>query len=184
MKRPKSPQLSPLLTSIKALSTILKPNGSIHETHILLQDGLAVAHNQVIGMGELIKEDLYACPNAHLLQAVLSKCGQNLSITQLDQSIAIKSDKFRALVPCLPPENLPRTFPDPPVAALDDRICSSFEIASAILDDQETSLTASVLIQGGSIFATDRKMILETFIGLDMPTLILPKTLLKAVKNV
>lgn len=182
MRKPKSSQLSPLLTSVKALSTILKPNGSIHETHILLQDGLAVAHNQVIGMGELIKEDLYACPNAHLLQAALSKCGQNLSITQLDQSIAIKSDKFRALVPCLPPENIPRTFPDPPVAALDDRLKTAFLAALPLGGDDENVLTASVLIQRGSVVTTDRKVILEIFHGIDLPTLMLPKVLLKAVK--
>src|SRR6266567_4099105 len=181
MKRPK-PQNSELLTSIKNLSTILKPIGTIHETHILLQDGLAVAHNQVIGIGEKIKEDLYACPNAHLLQAALTKCGQNISITQLDQKLSIKSDKFRALVPCLPPENIPRTIPDPPVASLDDRLKAAFLTALPLGGDDENVLTASVLVQRGSVVTTDRKVILDCFHGIDLPTLMLPKVLLKAIK--
>lgn len=185
MRKPNTkPQQSELLTSIKQLATILKPTGQIWDTHILLQDGWAVAHNQIIGMGEQIKEDLYACPNAHLLQAALAKCGQNLSITQLDQKLSIKSDKFRALVPCMAPENIPRTFPDAAVAQLDDRLKASLLEVAYLGGDDENALTASILVQNGSVITTDRKVILQSWHGVDTPTLILPKSLIKAVKNV
>jgi hypothetical protein len=174
----------PLLTAIKSLSHVLKPNGTVHETHIQLHDGWAVAHNQIIGMGERVPIDLYACPNAQLLQAALTKCEQNIAITQLDTNLSIKSDKFRALVPCLPPDGLPRVFPDAPVAQLDDRLKAAFLMALPLGGDDEHALTASILLANGSVVTTDRKVILDCWHGIDLPTLMLPKTLLKLMKSV
>jgi hypothetical protein len=183
MKRPKAQtNNSELLATVKQLCTILKSEGHVWDTHILLQDHWAIAHNQVIGIGEKIKEDFFACPNAILLKEALAKCGQNLSITQLEQKLSIKSDKFRALVPCVPSENITRIKPDASVASLDDRLKLSLEAASILHYDENNLLTASVLVHNGCVSTTDRKVILQHFHGIDLPpNLVLPKAIIDPV---
>lgn len=185
MKKPKAqPNNNALLQSLKIINTILEPEGEVYETHVRLQDNWAIAQTQVLGIGEKIQEDLFACPNAHILAAALSKCGQSISITQLDHKLSIKSDKFRALVPCIPPENLARSFPDAPVAQLDDRLKASLAAVAPLALDENSVVTASVLIHGGTVTATDRKIIIQHWHGWDLPELALPKVVINPlIKN-
>ena len=185
MKRPTKPVNSnALLASLKIVNTILNKDGAIYESHCRLQDGWLTAQTQVLGIGEKIQEDLFACPNAHTLEAALSKCGQSISITQLDQKLSIKSDKFRALVPCIPPENLPRSFLDASVAQLDDRLKASLAAVAPLALDENSVVTASVLLRNGTVTATDRKVIIQAWHGIDLPELALPKAVINPlIKN-
>lgn len=183
MKRPKTQNQSQLLQSIKIVNSILESEGRPNQTHVLLQNNWAIAHNGVLGIGEPIIEDLNICPNAKILEAALAKCGQSFSITQLEQKLSIKSDKFRALVPCMPPESLHRAAPDSPCALIDDRLKASFEEASVVPGDENSLLTASVLIANGSVIATDTKIVLESFHGISTPWLVVPKSFIKIAKK-
>lgn len=186
MKRPKVKSSSALLQSLKIINTILSDEGRPQETHVRLQDNWAVAHNGVLGIGEKIAEDLYACPNAHTLEAALAKCGESLSITQLEQKLSITSGKFRALVPCLPPENMPRSFPDAPCARVNDSLKASIAaVAPLALEGEDSVVTASLLIHGGTVTATDRRVIIQSWHGLDLPpNLALPKAIIQPlIKN-
>lgn len=185
MKRPiKQPKpSSELLTAIKALSPVLKEGGSASETHIVLHNGFAIASNGVMAIGEKVEHDLMACPNAALFAAALSKCSDSLSITQLEHKLSITSGKFRALVPCLPFENLPRVLPDASCSPLDDRLKASLIEASTVGSDEETALTASLLMGNGSVIASDTKVILESWHGCSTPVLVLPKSFAKLCKN-
>lgn len=185
MKRPKQkPNDSKLLVSLKNMSNVLKAEGHIYETHVLLANNWATAHNGVIGVGEPISEDLYACPNAFMLRDALSKCGEGFSITQLDYKLSIKSGKFKALVPCIPPENLPCSFPDASIAQIDNRLRDAIAVVSPITENENSVVTASILIYNGSVTATDRKLILQAWHGISLPTLALPKAIIgPLVKN-
>lgn len=186
MKRPKQTnQTSPLLQSMKIINSILEKEGAIYETHVRLQNGWAIAQNQILGIGEKIQEDLLACPNAYILEAALAKCGQAISITQLDQKLSIKSDKFRALVPCVPLENMFQSSPDNPIAQLDDRLKISLAAVAPLALDEDRIVTASVLIDRGSVTATDNKVIIQHWHGIDLPPgLALPKAVINPlIKN-
>lgn len=183
MKRPKQANDNRLLNSLKLMNIILKDDGHPYETHVLLNQNWAIAHNGVIGIGEPILEDLYACPNAKLMVAALSKCGQSISITQLEQKLSITSGKFRALIPCLPPENLPRIFPDPACAFIDDRFKAALSAVAPLSLDENNVVTASVLSQRGTLTATDRKVILQAYHGIDLPEMALPKSIIKPLTS-
>jgi hypothetical protein len=185
MKRPKPTSDSGLLASLKVLSSILKDEGSLLETHVLLRNGMAIVNNGMIAIGEPIKEDLNACPNGLMLKNALSKCGQSMSITQLETRLSIKSDKFRALVPCIPSEDYQPSFPDPPVAQLDDRLKVSLSAVAPLALDENSVVTASVLIHAGTVTATDRKVIIQHWHGIDLPPMLaLPKALIgPLIKN-
>lgn len=147
-----------------------------------MKDNWITAHNQVIGMGEKIKEDFIACPNAMILKEALSKCGETLSIAQLEYKLSITSNKFRALVPCMSPENLPRVLPDTPSAVLNNNLRASISALAPLYQDDENALElASILIEGGSAIATDRKVILQHWHGIDLPSMALPKAVINPV---
>jgi len=162
------------------LYLILKDKGLILETHVALRNGWAVAYNGMIAIGEPIKEDLSTCPNGLLLKEALSKCGQGFSITQNDHTLLVKSDKFKALIPCLSLTELQPAFPDPPIAQIDDRLKISLEQASPVQLDENFLLTASVLIHNGTCTTTDRKVIIQSWHGIDLPPMLtIPRAIIK-----
>lgn len=186
MKRPKTQNQSALLQSIKIVNSILESEGRPNQTHVLLQNNWAIAHNGVLGIGEPIIEDLDICPNAKILEAALAKCGQSFSITQLEQKLSIKSDKFRALIPCMPPESLYRAAPDSPCALIGEPLRKAIEaVAPLALEGQDSVVTASILIHKGTVVATDRKVIIQAWHGVDLPPeLALPKAIIgPLIKN-
>ena len=171
---------SPLLNTIRQLSLIQKDEGSVLETHISLRNGWAVAFNGVIAMGEPIKEDLATCPNGLLLKEALSKCGQGFSITQNEHNLLIKSDKFKALVPCLALTELQPAFPDPPCALISDAFKHSLSLVAPLALDEGSVVTASVLIHNGTCISTDRLVLIQAWHGIDLPPMLaLPKALIK-----
>jgi hypothetical protein len=183
MKKPTKSD-SQLLASLRVLSGILKADGSVLEQHVLLRDKWAIANNGVIGAGEPILEDLTAAPNGFLLKEALAKCGASFSLTQLPQSLSIKAGKFKALIPCMPPEDIHPAFPDPAIAQLDDRLKASLSAVAPLALDENSVVTASVLINSGTVTATDRKVIIQHWHGIDLPPMLtLPKALLKPLTS-
>lgn len=174
-----------LLTSVQQLCTILKDEGQPWETNIIMSNGWAIAHNNVIGIGEKIKEDINCCPHAFTLRDALSKCGQSINITQLDTKLSIKSDKFRALVKCIPRENMTLREPDAPVVPIDDRLKASVVAVSKFTEDETRIDVASILLHNGSVVAGDRHVYLEHWHGIDLPpNLALPKAVIQPlIKN-
>jgi hypothetical protein len=178
MKRPVKTD-SQLLSSLKALSSILKDDGSVLERHVLLKDHLATATNGILSIGEPIQEDLNVAPNGLLLREALAKCGASFSITELPHTLEIKGGRFKAVIPCIPPEDIQGAFPDPAIAPCDDRLKASLLAVAPLALDELSVVTASVLLQGGCVTATDRNVIIQHFHGIDLPVLTLPKTLIK-----
>lgn len=183
MRRKSQIAESSLSAAIRQLSVILQPEGSLLETHVQLRGNWAIAFNGILAAGEPIQEDLTACANAHILKEALAKCGQSFSLTQLQDKISIKNDKFKALVPCVPIEDVQTAAPDPIVADLSPAFSLSIEAVSKIPVDESNVITASILIQNGSVFATDRKIMLEHWHGIDLPKLVLPKAVIKPLTS-
>jgi hypothetical protein len=179
LKRPSQKTDSQLLSSLKVLSSILKDDGSVLERNVLLKSNWATATNGILSIGEPIQEDMTAAPNGLLLREALAKCGASFSITELPHTLEIKGGRFKAVIPCIPPEDIQGAFPDPAIAACDDRLKASLLAVAPLALDENSVVTASVLIAGGTVTATDRKVIIQHWHGIDLPVLTLPKTLIK-----
>ena len=149
--------------------------------------------NRLISEGYLspppasIDTDIHVYPNAELLVNALSKCTEQYSITQLDQDrLSIKSNKFKAIVPCLNPEMMAPTYPDPAVVSLDNRFREALSaVAVLVQEGAQQVYLASVLLNGASLIATTGKVILEAWGGWDLPCGIgLPKTFATALSKI
>ena len=183
-KKPKKPSektSSRLLEVVKFLSLVSREEGSPQDTHILLQNKTATAFNGTIGAGCIIDEDLHAAPHAKTVLNALTKCGENYSLTQLDQSkLSIKSGPFKAIVPCIDPALLYFPTPDPLQASIDDKFKEALQLIEKIKPENgQRVITLSFLLNGESVIATDGKILVEAWHGLNLPTNVpIPKAII------
>lgn len=195
MPRPKSRATAPatkpngFLDALKFCAFITKDMGPPNETHVSLGNNWAVAFNGIVAAGYKTQEDIYACPNNKLLIEALTKCGDNLSITQLDNNrLSIKSDKFKAIVPCIDPIQMYPVQPDAPIAEINDKFKMAVEAVGVLVGDDPDAKVylRSVLLSNGSTIATNGQVIFEYWHGIDLPNgLALPKSIINPlVKNV
>lgn len=187
--KPVEQQSNKLLSALQFCQLVLSDKGTPVETHLTLNNRTATAFNGILSAGHLIDEDLNTAPNNKLMIEALSKCGQNLSITQADNKLSIRSDKFKAIVPCLDPSSLPVSVPDNNMFSINDDLIKAIEAVGVLAnEDAQTVHAASILIRSGSAVSTNGFIIFEYWHGMNLPTLALPKAfvspIVKATKKI
>lgn len=189
-KRPikrKPEQSNVLLDALQFVSVVTKSEGSPNETNLLLRGRNVIGFNGILAASCPIDTDIHVYPNAELLVKALSRCTEQYSITQLDQDrLAIKSNKFKAIVPCLNPEMMTPTYPDSAVVSLDNRFREALSaVAVLVQEGAQQVYLASVLLDGASLIATTGKVILEAWGGWNLPCGIgLPKSFATALAKI
>lgn len=180
----KRPRKNPIinnkfLEALHFLSLVTKDQGSPSETHITLANHQATVFNGIIAAGTPIDEELFACPHNTSLINALSKCGQNYSITQFDQNrLQIKSDKFKAFIPCLDIKLLQNTIPDAPITPINDDFKIAIESVGILANENaQNVVAASILMNGQSAIASDRTIMFEYWHGINLPIIVLPKSI-------
>lgn len=179
------PNDSSLLNALSFISLAQTNNSDIaYQKHCCIQNGMITATNGILSTGHKIEEDLDACPHTYSLLNALSKCGQTLSITQLENSkLSIKSGKFSAFVDCLDIP-LPNISPDASCAVIsDDLKLAMGKVSHLAVDAGKTVLESAVLLKSMTTAATSGFVILEAWHGIDLPTCVLPKVFVSAVCN-
>lgn len=191
--RPKKPSVAAVTSNafadaLKFCSLILKDHGTINETHVHIKDNWITAFNGTLAVGHKVNNDLHACPQIKLSIEALSKCGQNIAITQLDNNrLSIKSDKFKAIIPCITTDLLAVAIPDPPVADIDNRLKEAFEICGLLnTSDGQLIYAVSVLMNGQSLIASlSGQMLIEYWHGISLPTgLAIPKAFIQPLNKI
>lgn len=173
-----------LIEALKFVGLAQQKEGTPVQTHCIISNGRMMAFNGIFATGHLIEDDLSACPHTTRLLDALGKCGASLSITQLDSGrLSIKSDRFKAFVPCVGFSELPVIEPDAPCAVIDDRLKAGFDMVAPILSETaQKAMFAGALLQAGSIVGTNGHVLVEFWHGIDLPPgLLIPKAALQAV---
>lgn len=173
-----------LIAAVKFISVAQAKNGTVAETYCHIAHNWAAASNGVLTVATKIEEDLQACPQTSTFLDALNRVDTDLQITQISQGfLSVASGDFRGVIPCAPFEQVPITPPDEPVAGIDDRLKQAFEAVLKVPNDSSPHPEyAGVLLQGGSVVATNGAVIFEYWHGIDLPpNLLLPKVALQAV---
>lgn len=173
-----------LIAAIKFISAAQSKNGTVNETFCHLAFNWAAASNGVLTIAAPIEEDLNACPQSATFLDALNRVETDLSITQLSAGfLSVASGDFRGVIPCAPAEQVPISPPDDPVAVIDDRLKAGFEAVLKVPNEASTRPEyAGVLLQGGSIVATNGAVIFEYWHGIDLPpNLLIPKVAIQAI---
>lgn len=188
-RKPKANQsgAQSLIKALQFVALAQKPQGTNYQTHCLLNRNWAVAFDGVLTIGTKIEEDVTACPKTADLLAALLKCGQVVAISQLSEFVlSIRSDKFKAAINCVRFEDMPQMWPDAPVAAVNDELREAFEACGWLAQEgAERAHLASVLLQAGSVVATNGAVLIEYWHGIDLPPgLMLPKSAVTALTKI
>lgn len=156
-----------------------------YKNHCVLHNNTAVAFNGILTAGCKIEESLEICPHTYKLIAALERTTKDISITELEGRLSVKSGAFSAFVPCWH-EDMPSLAPDPALAPISDSLKIGFEMISGftVNNDKKKIVECSILLQANSMIATDTACMLEFWHGLDLPTCVLPKAFVSAVMNV
>lgn len=173
-----------LIAAIKFVGLAQAKNGTVAETFCHLANQWAAASNGVLTIATRIEEDLNACPQTATFLDALQRVETDLSITQISQGfLSVASGDFRGVVPCAPFDQVPISPPDDPVAVIDDRLKAAFEAVLKVPNElSPLPHTAGVLLQSGSVVATNGAIILEYWHGIDLPpNMLVPKVALQAV---
>lgn len=172
-----------LIAALKFVSVAQKKIGTTTQQFCAISGNWIAASNGVLMAGAKVEEDLTACPHTFQLIDALAKCGQELNITQLSENtLSIKSDKFKAQIPCALLHELELTAPDENIAVIDDRIKAALEnVACLASDTAPNAIHAAIFLTEGSAVATNGFAILEYWHGLNLPPMLLPKASAAAI---
>lgn len=157
---------------------------SPYKTHCILHNGFALAYDGMITAGCKIEETLEICPHTYRLIDALERTAKEVSITELDGKLSIKSGAFSAFVPCWH-EGMPNLAPDPAIAPISDTLKIGFDMISGftVNNDKKKIVECSILLQENSMVATDTAVMLEFWHGISLPTIVLPKAFVTAIMN-
>lgn len=175
-----------MLEALKFIEPASKEIGQINQTHCMLAGGWAAAFDGVVMMAHKIDNDMVAFPHTKRLIGALSKCDEQVQITQLDSGrLGIKSGKFSAFVPCIDGGLMAITPPDAPQYDLNDGVLASLGIVGVVAKENAPRMVqASVLLRANSAVATDGHMILESWHGTQLPTVVLPKVFVQLLLKI
>lgn len=145
-------------------------------------NGRLTATNNKITAGIKTDVDITARPQITQLLEAIRNCPAEFAMTQIDAGkIFVKSGKFTATIPCLP-EELPGYTPDAPCAPISDALKDALEIVAPFsMEGAKKVILGSGFIKKGSVTSTDGEIILESWHGIDLPQLIIPKSFISAI---
>jgi hypothetical protein len=177
---------SSLLQALEFVGMACREKGPINETHMYMCGNWVAASNGVITIASKIEENLFACPQSKMIINALSKCGQTYEIvgnSQPANSLAIKAGKFKAVIPCVDPVLLFIPSPDSPIADINDNFKIGLQILDPLVNDKAQGIIgASIFMNGKSLIASDRVMIIEHWHGIDLPKgLTLPQAVIEPI---
>lgn len=173
--------------ALRFASLILKDHGTIGETHVKIDGNWITSYNGIIATGQRYDTHIKACPQIKLATEALSKCGQTIAIAVDNNRLLIKSDRFKAAIPCVDPTLLEWPVPDPQCAIIDDSLKTAFEIAGLLqTDNAQTIYGASILMNGPSLISSlSGQMLIEYWHGIDLPYgLAIPKALIAPLSKI
>jgi len=166
-----------LLTALQFIAPVMERKGTLSETHCSLSQNQASAFNGLIAMGHPITEDITAYPCHAPLLAALSQSRSGASISIKDNGdLFISAAPFRATIKGVRVNQIQTTSPDPMIAALPATFFAALPTLVKIIKDEDSNAAkCSLLLQSGSMIATDGVMLIEAWHGASMPSLMLPK---------
>lgn len=177
---------TPFYEAMKFLAIIAQDVGAPFQTHVRLGGQMGMTYNGLIALGCNIGTDFSGIPHSLRLLDALSKCKGQYSIATLDAKLAIKSDRFRAVIQCINQEDFPLIVPDPPIAVIDNRLKTAIEIAGTLASETaQLPHLACILLDDGCACGTDGAMLIQAWHGIDLPPgLLLPKATALALAKI
>lgn len=158
----------------------------VYEQHCVVAQGWIMAYDGVLLAGHTIEQEGYFAPNTARLLAALVKSGDGLSLHHDGErnTLTVKSKKFRADVPCVPPIDVNIPMPEPAMWEVNEQLLIALKIALPITKQAPEVLPSSLLFTSyGTVMATDRRLFIEVFHGCAMYECVIPRHFARIASN-
>jgi hypothetical protein len=180
---------SNVLTLIEALNFIAlgqKKAGTTPQCYSVLSANWLVASNGILMLATKVADDMQACPHTLQFLDALSKCHEEVSITQLTQNaISVNCGDFRAIIPCANYDELALTItaPDVETNPVGNKLKTAFKLLTPMLNEKaEHGYLASVCLKQNSVIATNGTLLIELWHGMNLPgEFLIPKSSAHAI---
>jgi hypothetical protein len=183
--RKKEPATSlPIAAALEFIEKMLHNGRSFPHQHCFIRREETIATDGLITVGHPIQTDLRAFPHSGKLLAALKRCDSTVALTMLDENrMTVKSGKFKATLQCLPAGEFYADQADPAIAQCTNDIRDGFAAIGHIpKEDAEKVSFGSILLNAGTMAATNGVVLLEYWHGNDFPpNVVLPIKTAKAV---
>lgn len=184
-KQPPEPTKPTLLEALKFIKLAQLDAGSPINRHCVLFGQWAYGFDGILSAGHPIDEDLAVAPLTGKLIQALERADDHMAMVALPSGLSVKAGRFRAVIPCFPLADMPDIRPDPPMTAIDDRLRAGFAAVGPLATEgAQHVITAAIRLGPGTVVATNRHMLIEYWHGIDLPVLLLPKQVVKAIESV
>lgn len=179
-----------ILQALRFIAPAMKKGGTVQETHCRLgmnpadNSGMVAASNSILTIGCPIPEKLNTAPHFFRLMHALEKCGNEMSMTQQDdETIVVKSGKWRAKVPCLRMNDIAVTGPQMKRIDVCDKITEALATVAKLTDDTgDRPVLKAVHLRAYVAVASNGFAAIGRLHGYDLPpALLLPPEAVKAI---
>lgn len=173
-----SEQTSDIVAALEWIKVAQKDVGPANETHCYMGFGAIVAFDGVVAAGHKANVQDVSAPHTFRLLSALSRTKGAVQLVHTQSGdISISAGSFKARVPTIPPDTLLNIQPDPRVAYLTDAFRDALALVEGLSKESAQTLHASsILIRANTVVGTDGITVLEAWHGIDLPTLVIPKT--------
>lgn len=194
-KKPRSPRkkaeakaAAGLLEAINFVAPATDKDAKVlWQQHARIVNGWIVACNGSIAAGHPIEEDLTLCPHLDKLKVAVTKAGAALAMSALDGGrLSVNGAKFRAVVPCLPGEDLPPVMPDRNIHPINDKIKEGFKAVLPMAREEADAIhEMSLLLRANTVVGCNGQLAVEFWHGIDLPPgLAVPQPFAKHVAGI
>lgn len=176
-----------ILEKLRFVAIAQSDTGSPNQTHCHFSATTLTAYDGILAAGIMLSDIMPdICPNTFQLIKALEKANDVSAMTFENNAITIKTNKFRAIVECIPTTDLFPIIPDMGQYPLNDDFRRAANLASIYTKEgAQTVVGASVMLRNGSIVGTNGVALIEVWHGNSMPPgLIVPMTFINALDKV
>lgn len=177
-----------LLKALRFVSLAQQENGQApYQSHCRFINNYVVAFDGILAAGYPVEQPLYACPHTFKLIAALTRVRGAYSVTMTsDATMVINSDRFRAVVDCLPSREISEIAAHPNTYPLTSRWIEACEKAGLFITEGATTvLESSVFTQQYTVIGCNRLVMIEAATDNNFPPgLVVPYTAIKALAKV
>lgn len=144
-----------------------------YKSHARIVNGYIVTFNGLMCVGHPIEETELAavCPHIPTLITAINKSGKKLSMAVNDKgNLQVTGENIRAIVPCVPPADMPSIMPDIKVAELSDTIKEGFKaLLPLVAEDADRIHEMTILLRANTMVAVNGQVMFEYYHGIDLP---------------
>lgn len=161
-----------MLDALRFVSSAVARKDYVQDlTHFQIKNGRVTGFNGVIALSSDIDVDLDIYPNARKLMAAIKACPGAISLNMTPGGkLAVKSEKFKSFIDCLPQESQVFAAPEGESIDLGPNFMDGIKtLAPAMGIDASRQWAMGIKLQAQSMFATNNVMLAEYWHGTDIP---------------